>query len=131
MPLKFTRITPSLPVNSVPASIEWYTTKLGFRLAGRDRDDHTWLQLIGEEDNYGRYDAPVNVYLRRRGFPDVENDKGPGKIYIRCDGEEDELKALFEKLVQDEVSVTAGISVKPCKFQPSSFSSYLGSDSRR
>ena len=113
MPLKYTRITPSLPVTSVPASIDFYTTKLGFRLAGRDRDDHTWLQLVSPTETYGRYDAPVNIYLRRRGFPDVEDDKGPAKIYIRCDGEENDLKELFQSFVMEGVSVTAGISTKP------------------
>ena len=115
MPVKFTRITPSLPVTSIPAAIDFYTHKLSFRLAGRDRDDHCWLQLVGDGESYGRYDAPINIYLRRRGFPDVTNDTGPGKVYIRADGEEDDLKALFEKMVEEGVSVTAGISTKPCE----------------
>jgi catechol 2,3-dioxygenase-like lactoylglutathione lyase family enzyme len=112
MSLKYTRITPSLPVTSISAAIDFYTTHLGFRVAGRDRDDHTWLQLV-EGDSIGKYDAPVNVYLRRRGFPDVENDNGPGKVYIRVEGEEDELEKLFEKLKGSEVGVRAEISTKP------------------
>lgn len=60
----FTKITPSLPVTSVPDAIEYYTTKLGFRISGRDRDDHTWLRLGGEDAE--KASIPVNVYLRSK-----------------------------------------------------------------
>lgn len=63
----FEKITPSLPVSSVPNSIDYYTTKLGFRVAGRDRDDHTWLQLANAEAE-DRHQTPVNVYLRSTEF---------------------------------------------------------------
>jgi catechol 2,3-dioxygenase-like lactoylglutathione lyase family enzyme len=99
MPVSFTRITPSIPVSSISSSIDFYTTKLGFRLAGRDRDDHCWLSLSSETQPQGRLEAPINIYLRRRGFPDVENDNGPGKVYIRCEGSEDEFKEFFAGLV--------------------------------
>jgi catechol 2,3-dioxygenase-like lactoylglutathione lyase family enzyme len=112
MSLKYTRIIPSIPVSSIPAAIDFYTTQLGFRVAGRDRDNHTWLQLV-EDDSVGKYDAPVNVYLRKRGFPDVENDTGPGKIYIRVEGAEDELEKVFDKLNGKQIEVAAQISTKP------------------
>lgn len=115
MPLKYTRITPSLPVTSISAAIDFYTSRLGFRVAGRDRDDHTWLQLVGDDeaDVVGKYDAAVNVYLRRRGFPDVQDDRGPGKVYVRIEGVEDELERLCEKLRGEGVEVAAEISTKP------------------
>lgn len=59
----YVKVIPSLPVTSIPKAIEYYCEVLGFRVAGRDRDDHTWLQLVTNEDE-GKYDAPVNVYLR-------------------------------------------------------------------
>jgi hypothetical protein len=58
----FTKIQPSLPVTSIPNSIKYYTEILGFQISGRDRDDHTWLRLGGEEED--KYNMPVNVYLR-------------------------------------------------------------------
>lgn len=67
MPPTFTKITPSLPVRSIPDSIKYYTEVLGFRISGRDRDDHTWLSLGGEEEERaekGKDAIPVNVYLR-------------------------------------------------------------------
>jgi hypothetical protein len=72
----FTKITPSLPVTSIPASIEYYTTILGFRIAGRDGDNHTWLQLRSTDDDDDdddnntddKHRVPVNIYLRRE-FP--------------------------------------------------------------
>jgi catechol 2,3-dioxygenase-like lactoylglutathione lyase family enzyme len=79
MSLKYTRITPSLPVASVPDAIKFYTEHLGFRVAGRDRDDHTWLQLV-EDENVGKYDAPVNVYLRRKGLVSISQKLESNKI---------------------------------------------------
>jgi hypothetical protein len=63
MPPKYVKVIPSLPVTSVPKAIEYYCDVLGFRVAGRDWDDHTWLQLVTHEDE-DKYNAPVNVYLR-------------------------------------------------------------------
>ena len=60
----YMKVTPSLPVTSVPKAIGYYCEVLGFRIAGRDRDDHTWLQLASSEDE-DKYSAAVNVYLRR------------------------------------------------------------------
>ena len=68
MSLKYTRITPSIPVDSIPDAIGYYTAILGFRVGGRDRDDHTWLQLV-EDDNIGKYETSVNIYLRRKLYP--------------------------------------------------------------
>ena len=60
----YKKVIPSLPVTSVPDAIRHYTEVLGFRVAGRDGDNHTWLQLANhEEDN--KYEVPINVYLRR------------------------------------------------------------------
>lgn len=61
---KYTKIIPSLPVSSVPKAVDFYTNSLGFRVAGRDRDDHTWLQLASDQ-NEDKYNVAVNVYLRR------------------------------------------------------------------
>lgn len=59
----FWRVQPSLPVTSIPDSIQYYTKVLGFRVAGRDRDDHTWLQIANHEEDDKWY-VPVNIYLR-------------------------------------------------------------------
>lgn len=61
---KYIKIQPSLPVTSVPDAITYYTEVLGFRLAGRDGDDHCWVQLVDDEA-VGIWDAAVNIYLRR------------------------------------------------------------------
>lgn len=62
---KFTTIQPSLPVSSIPEALEYYTGCLGFRLAGRDGDNHCWVQLVGN-DNISKWEAAVNIYLRRK-----------------------------------------------------------------
>ncbi|KAK5084814.1 hypothetical protein LTR05_005893 [Lithohypha guttulata] len=108
----FTKITPSLPVSSVPASIDFYTNVLGFRVAGRDGDNHTWLQLTSDSEA-PRDDVAVNIYLRRRGFPDLPEDTAFGKIYIRIEGEEDELSELLKKYRKGGAVVKNDMSVKP------------------
>lgn len=60
---QYVKVIPSLPVTSIPKAIEYYINVLGFRVAGRDRDDHTWLQIVTNDDD-DKYSAPVNVYLR-------------------------------------------------------------------
>jgi catechol 2,3-dioxygenase-like lactoylglutathione lyase family enzyme len=113
MSATFEKIIPSLPVSSIPESIEFYTQKLGFRVAGRDRDDHTWLQLVGAED-VDKADAAVNVYLRRRGFPDLPDDAAFGKVYIRLAGtESDELEKFLESVRGKGVKVRNEITTKP------------------
>lgn len=62
---KYVKIQPSLPVTSIPDAIQYYQNSLGFRLAGRDCDDHCWLQLVDDE-SVDKWNAPVNIYLRRR-----------------------------------------------------------------
>ncbi|KAM3416228.1 hypothetical protein BST61_g7834 [Cercospora zeina] len=111
MPPTFTKIHPSLPVTSIPDSIEFYTTKLGFRISGRDRDDHTWLRLGGEDAE--KYNMPVNIYLRRRGFPNIPNDVEFGKVHIRVSGEDDELEKLFETFVANGVKVLEEVKAMP------------------
>lgn len=65
----YVKIQPSLPVSSIQDAIDYYTGKLGFRLAGRDRDDHCWVQLVNDE-SVSKWDAPVNIYLRRESIQD-------------------------------------------------------------
>ena len=60
----YSSVTPSLPVSSIPDAITYYTEALGFRLAGRDQDNHCWLQLVERED-VDKDSAPINIYLRR------------------------------------------------------------------
>lgn len=62
---KYVKIQPSLPVTSIPNAIKYYTDCLGFHLAGRDGDDHCWVQLLDDE-NASKWDAAVNIYLRRK-----------------------------------------------------------------
>jgi catechol 2,3-dioxygenase-like lactoylglutathione lyase family enzyme len=128
---KFTKIIPSLPVSSIPKAIDFYTKTLGFRLAGRDRDDHCWLQLASDESE-NKYEVPVNVYLRRmlqyqslrwdrlaqshtgRGFPDIPDDATFGKIYVRIDGTNDgELEALLGRFRGAGAEVRDEITTKP------------------
>lgn len=61
---RYTTIQPSLPVSSIPEAVEYYTGRLGFRLAGRDGDSHCWVQLVDDE-SVSKWDAAVNIYLRR------------------------------------------------------------------
>lgn len=60
----YVKIQPSLPVSSIPDAITYYTECLGFRLAGRDEDNHCWVQLVDHGD-ISKWDAAVNIYLRR------------------------------------------------------------------
>ena len=60
----YKKVQPSLPVSSIPEAVEYYTSRLGFRLAGRDGDNHCWVQLV-DDDSVPRWDAVVNIYLRR------------------------------------------------------------------
>jgi hypothetical protein len=60
----YKKVTPSLPVTSIPNAIKYYTEVLEFKVAGRDRDDHTWLQLTSSEE-VDRSEGPVNICLRR------------------------------------------------------------------
>lgn len=62
---RYTTIQPSLPVSSIPEAVEYYTGRLGFRLAGRDGDNHCWVQLV-DDASISKWDAPVNIYLRRK-----------------------------------------------------------------
>lgn len=48
-----------------------------------------------------------------RGFPDIENDVQFGKVYIRIDGDDDELEKLRDKLKEREAKVIGDIEVKP------------------
>ncbi|KAI5356809.1 Putative glyoxalase/Bleomycin resistance protein/Dihydroxybiphenyl dioxygenase [Septoria linicola] len=107
----FTKIQPSLPVSSILDSIKYYTEILGFRVSGRDRDDHTWLRLGGEDED--KYTMPVNIYLRRRGFPDIANDVAFGKVHIRVTGAEDELEKLFDTYVAKGAKVLEKVAAMP------------------
>ncbi|KAI7773974.1 hypothetical protein LA080_009496 [Diaporthe eres] len=109
---RYTTIQPSLPVSSIPEAVEYYTGRLGFRLAGRDGDNHCWVQLV-DDASISKWDASVNIYLRRRGFPDVENDVQFGKVYIRIDGDDDELEKLRDTLKANEAKVRGDIETKP------------------
>ncbi|POS73031.1 hypothetical protein DHEL01_v208572 [Diaporthe helianthi] len=109
---QFTTIQPSLPVSSIPEAVEYYTTRLGFRLAGRDGDNHCWVQLVGDA-SISIWDAAVNIYLRRRGFPDVENDVQFGKVYIRLDGDDDELEKLRDTLKENKAKIMGDVQTKP------------------
>lgn len=62
---RYKAIQPSLPVSSIPEAVEYYTTRLGFRLAGRDGDNHCWVQLV-DDASISKWDAAVNIYLRRK-----------------------------------------------------------------
>lgn len=66
---KFTKVQPSLPVSSIPDALEYYIGCLGFRLAGRDGDNHCWVQLV-DDDSVAKWDVAVNIYLRRM-LPDA------------------------------------------------------------
>lgn len=108
----YIKIQPSLPVSSIQDAIDYYTGSLGFRLAGRDRDDHCWVQLVNDE-SVSKWDAPVNIYLRRRGFPNIPNDVQFGKVYIRIDGDDDELEKLAEKFKANKAKVLGDVETKP------------------
>ncbi|KAK2607073.1 hypothetical protein N8I77_005780 [Diaporthe amygdali] len=109
---QYTIIQPSLPVSSIPDAVAYYTGRLGFRLAGRDGDNHCWVQLV-DDDNISKWDAAVNIYLRRRGFPGIENDVQFGKVYIRIDGDDDELEKLRDTLKANKADIIGDIQTKP------------------
>lgn len=135
---QYTIIQPSLPVSSIPDAVAYYTGRLGFRLAGRDGDNHCWVQLV-DDDNISKWDAAVNIYLRRmpsnflsillfascwpwlillatykgRGFPGIENDVQFGKVYIRIDGDDDELEKLRDTLKANKADIIGDIETKP------------------
>lgn len=67
---RYTTIQPSLPVSSIPDAVEYYTTRLGFRLAGRDGDNHCWVQLV-DDASVSKWDVAVNIYLRRECTNDL------------------------------------------------------------
>lgn len=63
----YLKVHPSLPVTSIPDAIKYYTECLGFRVAGRDGDNHCWLQLVDEQSDAKSssiWDAAVNIYFR-------------------------------------------------------------------
>lgn len=69
---KYFKIQPSLPVASIPDAITYYTECLGFRVAGRDGDNHCWVQLVDEgpeKDSVSMWDVAVNIYLRSMCSP--------------------------------------------------------------
>ncbi|EME79657.1 uncharacterized protein MYCFIDRAFT_212277 [Pseudocercospora fijiensis CIRAD86] len=109
----FQKIQPSLPVTSIPESIAYYTKTLGFSIAGRDRDDHTWLYLPTDEKNEDAQKAAVNLYLRRRTFPSIPNDVQFGKVHIRISGDDDELERLLKKFEAAGAKVLRGVEFQP------------------
>lgn len=48
-----------------------------------------------------------------RGFPDVENDVQFGKVYIRIDGDDDELEKLRDTLKKNKAQIRGEIENKP------------------
>lgn len=48
-----------------------------------------------------------------RGFPDIPEDVQFGKVYIRIEGDDDELEQLAEKLKANKANVLGGIETKP------------------
>lgn len=48
-----------------------------------------------------------------RGFPDVENDVQFGKVYIRIDGDDDELEKLRDTLKANKAKIRCDIETKP------------------
>lgn len=48
-----------------------------------------------------------------RGFPDVENDVQFGKVYIRIDGDGDELEKLRDTLKENKAKIRGEIETKP------------------
>ncbi|KAF7198449.1 hypothetical protein HII31_00188 [Pseudocercospora fuligena] len=108
----FKKIQPSLPVTSIPESIDYYTNVLGFSVVGRDRDDHTWLRLPTDE-NEEKHKAAVNIYLRRRTFPSIPNDVQFGKVHISIAGDEDELEKLLKKFEDAGAKVLREVKYQP------------------
>jgi len=115
---QFSRIMPSIPVSSIQSSIDYYTTKLPFRLYGRDGENHCWLGTHDRPAD-GTRGGNVNFYLRLVGFqgprqPVTDEKLGQGKIYIRLGGGQDEekvreenVKKLHRILEQKEAKVQA------------------------
>lgn len=76
----YLKIQPSLPVTSIPDAVKYYTECLGFRVAGRDGDNHCWIQLVDEElekDDVSKWDVAVNIYLRSKFFSPIRNRNSP------------------------------------------------------
>lgn len=48
-----------------------------------------------------------------RGFPDVENDVQFGKVYIRIDGDDDELEKLRDTFQENKANIRGDIETKP------------------
>lgn len=48
-----------------------------------------------------------------RGFPDVENDVQFGKVYIRIDGDDDELEKLRDTFKENKANIRGDIETKP------------------
>ena len=48
-----------------------------------------------------------------RGFPDIPNDAGIGKMYIRISGAADELENLHQALSERKALIKGGIAMKP------------------
>lgn len=48
-----------------------------------------------------------------RGFPDVENDVQFGKVYIRIEGDDDELEKLRDTLKANKAKIRGDIETKP------------------
>lgn len=113
---------PSIPVANLQDSIDFYTSKLPFRLYGRDSENHCWLGTHDAAED-GSRGGSVNFYLRLKGFqgphkPVKDEKLGQGKIYIRLEGDkveggdpnsersrEEKIKSLFEVLKQREAKV--------------------------
>lgn len=48
-----------------------------------------------------------------RGFPNIPNDVQFGKVYIRIDGDDDELEKLAEKFKANKAKVLGDVETKP------------------
>lgn len=55
----------------------------------------------------------VTVMYTGRGFPDIPNDVQFGKVYIRIEGDDDELEKLAEKFKANKAKVLGDIQTKP------------------
>ncbi|MBW0468442.1 hypothetical protein O181_008157 [Austropuccinia psidii MF-1] len=120
---KFSRLIPSLEVDSIDRSIEFYTTKLPFYLSGRDSSNHCWLTLHGStcpNNRSGLEEGSINIYLRRKGFiapgkPDapLKHVEQTGLVYIRVDGSLDHIYDLHRILATKGVEITHSLAVTP------------------
>ncbi|KAH9817144.1 hypothetical protein DFH28DRAFT_963216 [Melampsora americana] len=118
--LKFSRVIPTLHVNSIEDSIKFYTKRLPFYLSGRDSNDHCWLTVHGSNavnPFTGLEQGSVNVYLRRHGFvsryeraegevkeevkgteDNGSGEVGKGIVYIRLDGNEEQFRSFYKTI---------------------------------